>query len=381
MNVTLVSDLLLPPLSGVGRYGYELARQLSHHKSLASLSFMSYRGRETWDQIEQRLSASLPAPRSGAWSWAQLRSRAVNSRLGSAGYSALSMVQGMRIDASLQSSLLHAPTLQVVPKRQGLRTVVTVHDLSHRVDIAWHPAARFTRLEAALGTLAQADAVIAVSRSTAEMLVAQNLAAANAVHVVHNGVSPMFSVASRVADTAARRQVICVGTIEPRKNVDTLLRAYATLPARVLREHPLLLVGEYGWRSASLHRTITENLKRGWLRYVGHISDEALVREYAASRLCVYPSFHEGFGLPVLEAMAAGVPVIAGNHSSIPEISGGHACLLADVANVDEMRNAILAELESPWCAVAEARRMAHASNFTWARNAAQTVDVYRSLF
>ncbi len=378
MNVTLISDLLVPPLSGVGRYGYELAANLSRDERLTSLSFVSYRGRETWSQIEQRIKAAPREQPSREWSWAQLRSKMVNTRLGSVAYSALGRAQYARIDASVAHALLHAPTLQALGVRAGLPTVVTVHDLSHRVDDAWHPAERVRRLNAALPTLAAADAVIAVSQSTGRMLVEQNWVAASAVHVVHNGVSPMFADAAHGQLASERRQTICVSTIEPRKNIETLLQAYATLPPMVLREHPLLLVGEYGWRSASLHALIAEMQHRGWLRYAGHILDTKLAREYARSRLCVYPSLHEGFGLPVLEAMATGTPVIAGNHSSIPEVVGRHATLLADVTSVDEMREAILAELESSWRVdVAEARK-AHAARFTWARTAEQTADVYQ---
>ena len=377
MNVTLISDLLVPPLSGVGRYGYELAASLNLCERLTSLSFMSYRGRETWTQIDQRIKGSRFKQPSPEWSWAQIRSRIANSRVGSLSYSAISRAQYARIDASVAHALLHAPTLQALGSRLALPTVVTVHDLSHRLDAAWHPTERVNRLNTALRTLARADAVIAVSHSTGRMLIEQNWAAASAVHVVHNGVSPIFALASLGQLPSARRQTICVGTIEPRKNIETLLRAYAALPSRVLRDHPLLLVGEYGWRSASLHGLIAEMQSRGWLRYIGHVSDARLAREYRRARLCVYPSLHEGFGLPVLEAMAAGTPVIAGNHSSIPEVAGRHATLLADVTNVDEIREAILAELDSPWHPDAAAERTAHAARFSWAQTAAQTADVY----
>ena len=380
MKVTLVSDLLVQPLSGVGRYGYELASQLQRSEQLASLSFVSYRGAETWTQIEQRLLVQSAAAATSGGAWAQFRSHAVNTRLGSFVYSALSQFQYGRIDLSVPDAVLHLPTLQAIPRKCRRPTVVTVHDLSHRFEPSWHPRERGARLEQALTLLRRASAVIAVSQFTADMLIEQDCVDPSAVHVVHNGVSSAFTAGSVPLSRSDRAQVICVGTIEPRKNVETLLRAYATLPERLLREYPLLLVGDYGWSSAPIHALIGKLQRNGWLRYAGHIPDLALAQAYRQSRLCIYPSKYEGFGLPVLEALAAGTPVIAGNHSSIAEVAGGHATLINNVENVDELREAILAELESPWVDSAAASRAMHAANFTWQRCASKTIEVYQSV-
>jgi glycosyltransferase involved in cell wall biosynthesis len=383
MNVTFASDLLVPPLSGVGRYGYELASELKRNAALASLSFISYRGPETWAQIQQRLLAQPDQSATAAGVWPRVRSRIVNTRLGSIGYSAVARAQYGRVNTDSPDSILHLPTLQVVPQSPRLaqlHTVVTVHDLSHRFEPAWHPRERCLRLERALQSLRGADAVIAVSQFTADALIDQKLVYPRIVRVVHNGVSNVFNAHASPLPASARKQVICVGTIEPRKNVETLLRAYSTLPPRLLDEYPLLLVGEYGWSSKPIHALMGKLQRNGWLRYAGHIPDATLALEYARSRLCVYPSRYEGFGLPVLEALAAGTPVIAGNHSSIPEVAGGHATLIENVAEVDELREAIVAELECAWDGHSAELRASHAASFTWQRCAEKTVDVYRSL-
>lgn len=379
MKVTFASDLLVQPLSGVGRYGYELAAHLRGDARLTQLGFMSYRGIETWHQIERRLAAPASNHRTGEWSWPQMRSHIVNTRLGSLAYAGVARIQYARIVGARSDTVLHLPTLQALQERslKTPLTVVTVHDLSHRIEPSWHPDQRCRRLDIALAALDRADAVIAVSQFTADMLVAENWVAASAVHVVHNGVASLFFSHENPQAAVSRRQVICVGTIEPRKNIETLLKAYAGLPARLLSRHPLLLVGDYGWSSTSLHALIGKMEGLGWLRYVGHVSDIELAKQYAVSRLCVYPSLHEGFGLPVLEAFAAGTPVIAGNHSSIPEVAGGLARLLENVADVDEMREAIVTELESIWDVDAATARKNHAATFTWKKTAEKTISIY----
>lgn len=377
MNVALVSDLLAQPLSGVGRYAYELAAQLRQQLPTSALSFVSYRGAETWTQIERRLAVDSGSASNSVRTWARLRHHLANTRLGSFAYSGLSQMQFARLDSSMPEAVLHLPTLQQIPRKRRAPTVVTVHDLSHRVEPSWHPRERVARLERAMSELGGADAVVAVSKFTANALAEQACIDPSKVHVVHNGVSPAFFAEASAHSVTDRRQVICVGTIEPRKNAETLLRAYATLPQAMLREFPLLLVGEYGWRNTAIHELIGKLQRHGWLRYAGHVSDRALAHAYRESRLCVYPSKYEGFGLPVLEALASGTPVIAGNHSSIPETAGGLATLVDDVENVDELREAIRAELTSPWSVAAAAARSAHAAGFTWARCATRTISVY----
>jgi glycosyltransferase involved in cell wall biosynthesis len=379
MKITFASDLLVQPLSGVGRYGYELAAHLKADATLTELAFISYRGVETWDQVERRLSAATPSHTTSAWSWPQLRSRIVNTRLGSLGYAMAARTQYARILGVDRDAVLHFPTLQTLQQRSSKTPsiVVTVHDLSHCIEPSWHPDERSRRLDIALTTLGRADAVIAVSQFTADALAAQNWVTASAVHVVHNGVAALFFMRADLKSAASRRQVICVGTIEPRKNIATLLKAYSTLPMRIVREYPLLLVGGYGWNNAELLALIGRMQTDGRLRYEGYLPDAELAKQYAMSRLCVYPSLHEGFGLPVLEAFASGTPVIAGNHSSIPEVAGGHARLLKSVTDIDEMREAILSELESSWDADAAKARADHAAKFTWQKTAEKTIGVY----
>jgi alpha-1,3-rhamnosyl/mannosyltransferase len=382
VNVTLLSDLMVPPLTGVGRYAHELAANLQSQQSYLTLALLSYRGAESWGEIEQRLAASMDVTGGASWTVAQLKTWLVNTRAGAAAYRIATRTQYARFATQLSASLVHAPTLQMLPVARNCRNrVVTVHDASHCINPEWHPAQRVKRLNAAMRELACVDAVIAVSQSTADALIQQGFVQASAVSVVHNGVTPLRSSIGEPGEPLLRRGVVCVSTIEPRKNIGTLLHAYSTLPDRILDEHPLTLIGEYGWNSGHIHARIRECQAAGWLHYPGYVSDAELGAIYAHARLAVYPSFYEGFGLPVLEAFASGTPVIAGNHSSIPEVAGGHAHLLDDVANVDEMREAILMQLRTPWNADVAKARTEHAQLFTWKRATEQTVCVYQKVW
>ncbi len=385
MNVTLLSDLLVPPLTGVGRYAYELAAHLQQQPAAPALSFVSYRGEETWADIARRFSPEVyvPAAEPGRnrLDTARLKTWLVNTSAGALGYATATRLQYTRFSPRFAKSLVHAPTLQKLPSAQTCqKRVVTVHDASHVVNPDWHPHQRVRRLDAALSELARVDRVIAVSQATADALIERGFVPADAVRVIHNGVSPLLGSRFGQSDDGARRGVVCVSTIEPRKNVGTLLRAYSTLPNGVLKDHPLTLIGDYGWKSGDIHAHIQTCRAAGWLRYPGFVPDTNMAATYAHARLAVYPSLYEGFGLPILEAFALGTPVIAGNHSSIPEVAGGHAHLLNDVTDVDEMREAILTHLRAPWDAKGSQVRAQYARHFSWQRVAAQTIEAYRQV-
>ena len=168
-----------------------------------------------------------------------------------------------------------------------------------------------------------------------------------------------------------------VGTIEPRKNVDRLLSAYEALPAKLRRSFPLVLAGERGWRSAEVHARIARAESAGWLRYLAFVPEDELPKLYAGARLFVYPSLYEGFGLPVLEAMASGTAVITSNVASLPEVVGD-AAMLVDPKDIDQLAHALQELLQDDQKrANAGAAGLARAASFTWSECLSKTIDVY----
>jgi glycosyltransferase involved in cell wall biosynthesis len=229
--------------------------------------------------------------------------------------------------------------------------------------------------------------VIAVSGSTRDDLVRVFGLDADRVTVVHNGVTEDFRPAP-VAEVEAFRQakglpvrfVLFVGTIEPRKNLVRLVEAYAQLPATIRQDTPLVIGGGKGWFYAQVFRRVVDLGLEGSVLFPGFLPMEELPWWYRASSVFVYPSVFEGFGLPVLEALASGTPVITSNTSSLPEVAGD-AAILVDPYDTLEITNAMLRMLTDR--SEAEAMRelgTVQAAKFSWQRTARETEAVYRSV-
>jgi glycosyltransferase involved in cell wall biosynthesis len=199
--------------------------------------------------------------------------------------------------------------------------------------------------------------------------------------VVHLGVAPAFSGGDRASARAAlglapdRPVLLHVGSEERRKNVETLLAALARL-ARRRRDILLVRVGGGSSRSRRLIRRLG---LAAHVRYCSDLAEADLVRWYRAADAFVFPSLYEGFGLPVLEAMACGCPVVAGDATSVPEITGDAALLVQDLRDPDVLAAALERVLGDPALAAAlAAAGPRRAAAFTWTRAAAQTLEGYR---
>lgn len=281
--------------------------------------------------------------------------------------------------------LLHAlafagPLFSRVPQ------VVTVYDLSfiHYPDRL--PAARrhYLRLFTGL-TCRRACRVIAISESTAQDVAARFGLPRSRIDVALPGVDPRFRPlpAAEVADFRRRkglpeRFMLFVGTLEPRKNLPLLLRAYAALPAADRDAVHLVLGGGRGWMDGAIFETIERMGLGATVHLPGYLADSELPAWYNAAEVFVYPSVFEGFGLPVVEAMACGKPVLVANTSSLPEAAGDAGCLLPPDDEAAWTAALARAIHDPAWRAEAGARAQAHAARFTWAATAAQTVASYR---
>jgi len=169
-----------------------------------------------------------------------------------------------------------------------------------------------------------------------------------------------------------------VSTVEPRKNIKRMIAAFSMLPEPVKLRWPLVIVGSQGWNSQSVHRVIAQGERAGWLRYLGYVPETVLPALYAGCRAFFYPSLYEGFGLPILEAMASGAPVVTSDCSSMPEVAGG-AGLCVDPQDVDNMAESFLKALEDePWRASAVAQGFQQIVGLNWQQCAKATFDVYR---
>ena len=242
-----------------------------------------------------------------------------------------------------RADVFHASTLIAHPPRRP-RLTATIHDMTTWLMPDLHPAANRRAERTFAELLRRADRLIAVSQSTRDDAVRVLGLAPDKITVIHSGIADAF-FSAKPGDVCRRYQlerpfVLSLGTIEPRKNIDAVLDAFAALPESLRAEFELVVAGPKGWASAKT----MERLKS--VRYLGYIPETDLAPLTAAAAVFVYPSLYEGFGFPVAQAMAAGVPVITSNVASLPEITGG-AAVLIDPRSLAELRDALARLLES----------------------------------
>ena len=290
-----------------------------------------------------------------------------------------------RLPADLASArLVHSPLPAAVPPAAGSqRLVVTVHDVAFLVHPETYPRAWRLMYRAGLArAVRHADAVLVPSRHTAGDLVRRTRISPARVHVTPLAASVPESAAdpdgTLLALGVRRPYLLFVGTLEPRKNLRRLVRAYRSSAAGGL-PHSLVLAGPMGWDARSLLSEIARP-GPGTVTFTGWVRPEALDALYRGADAFVYPSLYEGFGLPVLEAMARGRPCVVSSTSSLPEVAGD-AAVLVDPRSEADLAAALERVVSDAYLAarLAEAGR-ARAGEFSWDRTARATLAVYRSL-
>lgn len=188
--------------------------------------------------------------------------------------------------------------------------------------------------------------------------------------------TPQLSSPARTLDSGRGEYLLAVGTLEPRKNLARLIEAYAQLPDEVRSRYSLRIAGGGGWKQDGLQvARSTEGVQ-----WMGSVSDDELVDLYRGASLFVYPSLAEGFGLPVVEAMASGTPVITSNVSSLIEVAGDAAATV-DPLDVEALARTIADLLgDVTRREVLKQRGLARAAQFSWHRTAEQVLALYRQL-
>lgn len=244
-----------------------------------------------------------------------------------------------------------------------------VPELHRRANVAY--ARRF-----ADQVIRRAAGVIAISESTRADAVRVLGLRPERVRVIYPGVAPEFFNAAPL--DAARKYVLFVGTVEPRKNLGVLLDAYQALPRPIRDEFELVIAGPPGWGDPSLLRRLEAGVPG--VRYLGYVAEQELPALTAGASAFVYPSLYEGFGLPLAQAMAAGIPAITSNVSSLPEVAAG-AALLVDPHSAAELRAALERLLTSPSLAAELGRKgRLRAACYRWELAARQSLEFFETL-
>ena len=354
--------------AGIGRYAESLARALIERQpGRFALFYNRVRGSSLPEGLE---SVSTRSVRAGYKPW---RMAVWMGQLAGVGFNRLVP----------DADLFHA-TEHLLPPLHGVPTVLTVHDMIFKLFPEHQKRLNYWYLNTAMPLYCQrADAIITVSESSRRDMIAHYGLNPAKVTVVYEAPAPEFVPASQAAMQAAgqryglpERFLIFVGTIEPRKNLTRLVEALQQLRDSGLTI-PLLVVGGKGWLYEGFFKRLEALEVRDVVHFPGYVPSADLPILYSTATLAVMPSVYEGFGLPVLEAMACGTPVISSRSSSLPELGGEAACYF-DPYDVAEMASTIGAVwTDGERRAEMREKGLAQAARFSWARAAEETLAIY----
>jgi glycosyltransferase involved in cell wall biosynthesis len=331
-------------LSGVGVYSREILNGLAASHFDASDSEVKWDWFYRWHGYRMGLWAPKP--------------RGVKTRL-------LSDTWGNR-----SAELFHGLN-QRLPEKRFRRQIATFHDLFVLTGNYSTPEFRARFSKQAKDAAAGSEIIIAVSAFTASQIEEHLGIPPSRIRVVHHGVTQR-----KIPRVERENVVLCVGAIQRRKNQAALVRAFGAMP----EDWTLVLAGSKGFEAAETMDAIARSPAAKRIRATGYVADEQLSEWYGRAGIFAFPSFDEGFGMPVLEAMEAGVPVIASNTSAMPEVCG-EAAELIDPRNEDQLADALVRLGKD------EARRTKlvalgreRAAQFIWKKAVRETLAVYREV-
>ncbi|MEI2415731.1 glycosyltransferase family 1 protein [Orrella sp. JC864] len=327
MKLVLGSESLRPPLTGIGNYTFHLLAALLRKPQLERIDCFSDAG---WASAAQALAACermSAAPAAGQGWLAGLKAGLRSLPFAYPLRAKVRELQYARRSGALADWVYHEPNFILKPHPGP--SVVTVHDLSFVHYPAFHPPERVRWLNRELpGTLARACHVLTVSELVRQELIEQFAVPASKVSATHLGVSAHFRPCIQTDKTLQAyglehgRYLAFVGTLEPRKGLDVLLDAYLQLPAALRRAYPLAIAGASGWQNSALLGRMERLRRTGEIRLLSYLPLADLPAFYSGAAVFVYPSVYEGFGLPVLEAMACGAPVVIAAGTAMQEFCG-----------------------------------------------------------
>lgn len=377
MKLVLSVEPVRFPLTGIGRYTYELALRLQNSQEITDLQFFAGR----------RFLPGLPTASDASGSGYGLKRAVQKNFFAVEAYRLLMPVLRARALKNHSDFLYHSPNYYLPPFAG--KSVATFHDLSPFTWAHCHAPQLVRYLQKELRkTLDRADALITDSEYTRQELAEYFSWPLERIHTVPLASSEEFYPRDyeTLAEPLSRHGLLpgeyslFVGTIEPRKNIETLLDAYSRLPHPLRTRCPLILTGYHGWKNDDIHKRLDTAKREGWARYLGFVPSEDLPLLFAGARLFAFPSLYEGFGLPVLEAMSSGVPVVCSNSSSLPEVAG-NAALMCEAMDVVKLTALLQQGLEDEaWRLQAITAGLVHASVFSWQRCADETLQVYQKV-
>ena len=389
---------LLSPLTGIGQYTAQVLRALKRLSDGAALDQRAYDVDvflgNSWRSAQNCIDEAASITKNGRPSlqisprklkfWRRFLSKIPGARSYARGRQKALFTLSCQVN---RPALYHEPNFIAFPFDGP--TVVTVHDLSFIRHPETHPAERVRFMNNHIQrSLEDADRIVVVSKFVHEELrdvFGESIA--EKARVIPNGVSPDF-YPRPIEDSAVflesvglefRSFILSVGTLEPRKNLVALIRAYVHLPDALKERFPLVIAGMKGWHTDQLQKEL-DRYRHESIRWLGFVDQSNLPLLYSSARVFVYPSVYEGFGLPVAEAMASGTPVVCSQAAALVEVLGKAGCAVA----VDQ-ENAFTRSIQHVLEDDLQAQQMVNAgllraAQFSWERSAYGHAQVYGQL-
>lgn len=367
MKIGVDARNLVPCMSGIGRYVLEMTQALAgrDHSLILYLPEAPFHTLPKIKGVEIRVGKSRGAIQRAIWSQTILPNLANEDEL----------------------DIFWGPAHRLpIRLSNKIRRVVTIHDM------VWRRARRTMHFRTWLGevlfmrsAIRLADAIVTVSKSTADDVNYYYPYSEGRVHVVYPGVadlkkSQLYAQELFERWSIDRSYALFVGTLEPRKNLVRLLHAYSLLSKELRANFLLVLAGGQGWGLGELS-SLTQQLKiQDTVILTGHVSDEELDLLYEKARFLIMPSIYEGFGLPIIEAQSHGTPVLTSKTSSMPEVAGTGA-ILVDPSDVNALKDCMERMVcDEQLIAGLRTLAIANSQKFTWSSSASELEAVFLGL-
>ena len=378
-----VQSLYDATLSGVGRYTLELAKRLPAHPLVDEVLY--YRDGTLTKKLAYEVKTSdTVIERSVFLKWLFYQFERVWFRVNKLKPKLLRTDINTKEVLSSGMYVFHGPNFTV--PIEAKRPVVTIHDLSVFRFQHLHPTSRVEYMQDQVGrSLSSANQAITVSKSVKYEVVDYFSVSEQKLTAIHNGIDGRYQVrraaqAQRVLDKydlTHKSYLLTVSKIEPRKNHEVLLAAFMQLPKQIRQRFPLVIVGDVGWQAEEIMRQILKLVEQGEIHYLRFVTEEDLPFLYSGASSFLFLSQYEGFGLPILEAMASGVPVICSLDPALQEV-GGQSVIAVDTHQTDSVVNAISSVLaDEQLSAELTANGLQRAAEFSWDKMTDETVAVY----
>ncbi|WP_347290668.1 glycosyltransferase family 1 protein [Kluyvera georgiana] len=375
IKVIYSTDCIKYPLTGIGRYAYELAKTIQYEHSDVDLKFMH--GLKVLDELTNAKEKQTSSQ--------NLKRSLQNSKVVSDIYRNIYPLAKSFVLKKHKKTIYHGTNFYLPPRVDN--TISTFHDLSVFHWPQCHPAGRVHLMQKELANaINRTRMILTVSEFIKKEIVEYFDVNPEKVIVSPLGYNEQFRPREQfeLAEVLSKYNLkyksysLYTGTIEPRKNLLAILKAYGNINIGIRKQYPLVISGYKGWDNDNIYKLIDKGQREGWVTYLGYVPSAELPLLYNGATAFLFPSIYEGFGLPVLEALASGTPVICSSAASLPEVYG-EAALSHDPDDVDK----ICAHLErvisdSILRENLKTQGIERAKLFSWSRCANQTVIAYK---